>query len=56
MLEEIIHLEKIELLRRSDIFGVDLYEAGLSGKILEIYNGMRISVKETLKKYMEAYR
>lgn len=56
MMEEITGLDKAELLKRSDIFGIDLYEAGLAEKILEIYNEMRTSVRETLRGYMEEYR
>ncbi len=56
MMEEITGLDKAKLLKRSDIFGIDLYEAGLAEKILEIYNEMRTSVRETLHRYMEEYR
>ncbi len=55
LLEEICKLDKEELLRRKDIFGVDLYEAGLSDKILSLYNNMREKgmIRKTLHGYME---
>lgn len=52
MLSEITKMEKMELLKRSDIFGVDLYEVSLGDKILSIYNDMK---ENTLRKTLHAY-
>lgn len=57
MLDEITKLDKAELLKRVDIFGVDLYKIGLADKILCIYMEMKEnSVRKMLHKYMEEYR
>ncbi len=52
MLSEITKMEKMELLKRSDIFGVDLYTVGLGDKILSIYKEMK---ENTLRKTLHAY-
>ena len=44
-----------ELLKREDIFGVDLYKVGLATKVLDIYNEMQGvgAVRKTLNKYVD---
>ena len=57
MLYEITKMDKAELLKRKDIFGVDLFSVGLGDKILGIYNEMKQgSVRKTLQRHMEEYR
>lgn len=56
MLDEIRVMDKAVLLKRSDIFGIDLYEVGLADKVLEIYEAMSQgngSVRNALHGYME---
>ncbi len=54
LLDELIAIDKAELLKRTDIFGVDLYSAGLADKILAIYTKMKENtVRKTLDEYVE---
>lgn len=54
LLDELVEMDKAELLKRTDIFGVDLYNVGLADKILMIYERMKENtVRKTLDEYME---
>lgn len=59
MMDELKSTDKSKLLRRADIFGIDLYEVNLADKILSIYsamNGTNGSVRKTLHGCMEEYK
>ncbi len=57
LLEEITAMDKALLLKREDIFGVNLYRVNLAEKILDFYNEMKAtSARTTLHKYMEEYK
>ena len=57
MLSEITKMDKAELLKRGDIFGVDLCETGLGDKILSLYKEMKENtLAKTLSHYMEEYK
>ena len=55
LLDEVSAMSTEELLKREDIFGVDLYKVGLATKVLDIYNEMQGvgSVRKTLNKYVD---
>lgn len=57
LLDEVTAMDKGELLKREDIFGVNLYEVKLADKILSYYYEMKEKgVREALHRYMEEYR
>ena len=55
LLDEVSAMSTEELLKREDIFGVDLYKVGLATKVLDIYNEMQGvgAVRKTLNKYVD---
>ena len=55
LLDEVSAMSTEELLKREDIFGVDLYKVGLAAKVLDIYNEMQGvgAVRKTLNKYVD---
>ncbi|MCL2633491.1 MAG: mannitol dehydrogenase family protein [Oscillospiraceae bacterium] len=53
MLNELTALEPEEILLKTEIFGIDLYEFGLAEKILDMFEEMSsLSVRETFEKYI----
>ena len=57
MLDEVTKMDVKDILKRKEIFAVDLYEDGLAAKVLEMYEEMMQgpgSVRKVLKKYVDS--